>query len=74
EYHGGSLIDYNSNNFLSKVVYTEKQLINECVKLAKVNFVLDEKYEKNAKKYITYFDDKNCYRLYKEILSLLNKE
>lgn len=73
DFNGGSLIDYNSTDFLSPVVFSEEKLINEMVSLFENGCKLEEKFKENRKQYITYFDNKNCYRLYREIKLVLNE-
>lgn len=55
------------------VCYNYEAIVNTVVELIKNDFKLEEKYEKNIDKFFKYRDDKNCARVYKQILKLSSK-
>lgn len=61
--------DYEEDGF-GPVCYDYESTVKEIIKAINNNCKVQEKYSKRKDKYFTFFDDKSCERIYKEIMKL----
>ena len=62
--------DYKKDCF-GDICVTEKELLNSLKKIINNNFKIEDKYLNKVNKTFKYFDNKNCERIYEEILKIL---
>lgn len=62
------------NDGFGKVTYTLDDTVNTLVNIINNDFKNDKKYEKRVDKFFKYQDNKNCKRVYDEIIQMLNKD
>lgn len=62
--------DYERDCF-GKITRTEEDVVNELQKIMENNFKMESKYLKRVRKTFLYNDDKNCERVYNEVLRIL---
>lgn len=62
------------NDGFGKVTYNYEDALNEMIRIIDSGFKNDEKYIKRVNKFFKYHDDKNCERLYNEIVKLLDSD
>ena len=61
--------DYNADGF-GDVVKSENELIDSLRKIIENNYKVEEKYKKRINSFFIYRDNKNCERIYNEIIKL----
>ena len=71
EYYTGHYLKSNfemENDGLGMVITCEEDLVNAIEHYMATNFVMEEKYTKRVDRLFTFYDNKNCERIYNAIL------
>lgn len=72
-YTDSSYFDYERDAF-GDVVYDCETAINKIVEIVNNGCKMDDKYKKRVDKFFKYKDNRNCERVYNEILKMLDKD
>ena len=72
-YYNKGYFDYDRDGFGSNCQSYDETL-NEIIKVINNNFKVEEKYKKRMKNFFFYRDNKNCERIYNEIIKRLHNK